>query len=308
MSQERRGSCWPAGPERRHRLVSHCDVLISIDHRYRSGAIENIPSFSQCTNHLQDQYTTANTTTTDLAALHTANTNIVINSKELSLNTSGTGLLRRHAEVEHITSVVHWNDQDTIFGGNTIYRRATDLFSGRGSKNGTSDRGITETVADEARKGGFVPGAAAGHDGDLVCSAGSIWAAEDNLVLLVQGQRRVCESEGVQGRDDQVVWVREEMFGWNGQTLWRRSGVDLGVGLNLLCIVDQKWFSTSELRLGCLNCLRIDIEIIESRRDITQGCIQVLYSCRVRFDSRSGGWVHANRLCRSQSGGLPRIP
>lgn len=69
-------------------------------------------------------------------------------------------------------------------------------------------------MADEACKCGFVAGTAAGYDGDFVCSAGRIWTAENDLILAVQGQRWVCECKRVKRCEDQVIWVGEEMFGW----------------------------------------------------------------------------------------------
>jgi hypothetical protein len=40
-------------------------------------------------------------------------------------------------------------------------------------------------MADKPRERGFVAGAAAGHDGNLVWIAGCIWAAEDNFIFFV---------------------------------------------------------------------------------------------------------------------------
>lgn len=172
------------------------------------------PSLSQCTNHLQNQYTTTNTATTNLPTLLATNANIIIDSKEFSLDTSNTGLLRGHTEVQHIAGIVHRNDQHAIISGDTIDNRSADLLGRRRGKDGTGDRGIAEPVADEACKCGFMAGTATRHDGDLVCSAGRIWTAEYNLVLLVQGQRWVCECKRVKRSENQVVWVGEEMFGW----------------------------------------------------------------------------------------------
>lgn len=56
--------------------------------------------------------------------------------------------------------------------------------------------------------------ATAGYDGDLARSAGGIRAAEDDLVLGVQGQGWVCEGEGVECGQNQMVRIGEEVLGW----------------------------------------------------------------------------------------------
>lgn len=51
------------------------------------------------------------------------------------------------------------------------------------------------------------------YDGDLAGLAGCIWAAEDNLVLGVKCKRRVCEGEGVERGENQMVRIGEEVLG-----------------------------------------------------------------------------------------------
>lgn len=102
----------------------------------------NILSFSQSTNHLQDEDTTTNTTTADLAALLLTNTDIIIDSKELCLDTGSTGLFGRHAKVKHVTSVVHGNDEKTLGGVDKVHGSLADLLGRGRSEDGTGHRGI----------------------------------------------------------------------------------------------------------------------------------------------------------------------
>lgn len=175
--------------------------------------LHDLPSFGQGTNHLQEQDTTADTAAADLAALLAAHTDIVTDGVELGANTSSAGLLGGHAKVQDITGVVHGNDQDTIVGRDPIDGGSADLLCGGGSKDGTSNGGVTETLTNVAGKGGLVAGATASHDGDLVLLAGGIRPAEHDLVLGVICKGRVSEGERVESGLNQMVRVGKEVLG-----------------------------------------------------------------------------------------------
>jgi hypothetical protein len=53
----------------------------------------------------------------------------------------------------------------------------------------------------------------AADDGDIgfvVCFG----TAEDDFVLFIKGERRVCDGQGAEGLDDQGGGVGEEVFCW----------------------------------------------------------------------------------------------
>lgn len=54
--------------------------------------------------------------------------------------------------------------------------------------------------------------ATAGNNRDLLLFE-RIRATENDLVLRVESKRRVCESQRMEGSDNQMVRVREEVFG-----------------------------------------------------------------------------------------------
>lgn len=173
--------------------------------------MDNIPSFSQSANHLQNENTTSNTPTTNLTPLLLTNTSIIIHSKELSLNTRSPSLLCRHTKVQHITRVVHGKNKDTLLIVHTVHDTFPDLLRRRRGEDGTCHGGIEETIAHETSEGGFMAGTTARDDGDLGVGGGVRTTVYD-FVFGVEGERGVGEGEGVEGGLDEVRRVVDEVF------------------------------------------------------------------------------------------------
>lgn len=150
----------------------------------------DIPSLGQSTDDLQDENATGNATTTDLSALLPTNTDIIINSEEFGLDTSGAGLLGGHTKVQDITGIVHGNDEDALIGVDAVGGGLANLLSRGGGEDGTGHRRIQQTLAYIASEGGLVAGATTGNNGDFL-----LWrvggTAEDDLAVGIIGQRRV---------------------------------------------------------------------------------------------------------------------
>lgn len=85
------------------------------------------------------------------------------------------------------------------------------LLGGRGCEDRAGSSGSQQALTDQAWEGRFMAGTATGDDGHFGWRGG-VWPAEDNLVLPVQGQGRVCDCQRTQCSVHQVVGVVEEVF------------------------------------------------------------------------------------------------
>lgn len=170
-----------------------------------------IPSLGQSTDYLQNENPTRNTATTDLTPLLPADTDVVVDSKELGFDARGPGLLGRHTKVEDIASVVHRNDQDAMVSLHAVRGGLAYLLGGGGGENRPRHGSIEQTLAYETGESRFMSGTATGDDGDFFLGR-CVGAAENDLVFSVKGEGGVCESECVQGSADQMVGVTEEVF------------------------------------------------------------------------------------------------
>ena len=172
----------------------------------------SLPSFSQSRDDLQNKDTASNTTTTNLATLRSPDTNIIVGSKELGLNTSSPSLLCRHTKVQDVTGVVHGKNKDTLLIVDTIHSTLADLLSRWRGEDGTSNRGIEQSLSNQASKGRFVARATTRDNGDLGVRGRGIRTTVDDFVLGVKAETRVGDSEGVKGGLDEMGRVREEVF------------------------------------------------------------------------------------------------
>ena len=188
-----------------------------------------LPSLCQGANDLQDQDTATNATTANLAALLLANTSVIVDGEEFGLNARGAGLLRGHAEVEHVARVVHGNDQHALLVVHAVHGALANLLSRRRGEDGARDGRIKQTVTDIARERRLVTGATARDNGNLRLLDG-IRATENDLVVGVKGQRGICQSERVQRGANQMVRVGKEVFGWSATLACALMQIVWGLG------------------------------------------------------------------------------
>ena len=152
----------------------------------------------------------------DLAALRAPHAHVVPNHHHLDLLAHRPRLLRPHAEVQHVPRVVHDDNQDAWgVAGQAVRDAGADLL-GRGAReDGACNDGGQEAFAHVADVGGLVAGAAAADHGDLGGRGGDGGrVAVEDLVGLVEEEGRVREGLGLEGRDDGVRRVGEEVFRW----------------------------------------------------------------------------------------------
>ncbi|KZL87158.1 hypothetical protein CI238_07960, partial [Colletotrichum incanum] len=128
----------------------------------------------------------------DLACLGPADADIVPDYDHLDLEPGGAGLLDGHAEVQHVTRVVHDGNEDAL--GRVDARRdgSAHLLGAGAGEDCAGDGGREEALADHGREGRLVARAAARDHGDLRHGIGGRPAVDD-LVGLVEGEARVRE-------------------------------------------------------------------------------------------------------------------
>jgi hypothetical protein len=121
----------------------------------------HVPSLGQSSDDLQDEDTTTNTATANLSALLPADARVIINGKELGLDSCSPRLLSSHAKVENVPGVVHRYDQHALFIVDAIHGSMANLLGRRRGEDAASYRGGHESMTDIARKGRFVTGTSA---------------------------------------------------------------------------------------------------------------------------------------------------
>lgn len=92
---------------------------------------KDLPSLCQSPRDLQDQYTTPDTPSANLASFGAAYAHIIVDWEELGSDSRRAAFLSRHTKIQDITSVVVGQDQDARIRGYTINCSAANLF-GRG--------------------------------------------------------------------------------------------------------------------------------------------------------------------------------
>lgn len=120
-------------------------LLPEVSSCHRAQALSDIPGSGQCSSNLLYKDSSCNASPTDFTALRPRHTGIVANHKHLDvdsccscflwnmsamfrLKTIEKAHLDSHAEVKHIASIVHDNDQNTFRCVNTTQKTSSDLL------------------------------------------------------------------------------------------------------------------------------------------------------------------------------------
>lgn len=98
-----------------------------------------IPFSSKRTSNFLDKHCSRNTSASDLTSFRTPYTRIVADHHHVDFNTSSARFLHRHAEVQHIASVVHYNHEDALVFLNAMQDTSSHLLCTWRSEDGTCD-------------------------------------------------------------------------------------------------------------------------------------------------------------------------
>lgn len=147
--------------------ASNRDSVIRNLFRHLVDLLQAGSGCSERAGNLLHEYSACDTTAADFATLLPSNTAVVCHNNHLCLNARSFGLFNRHAEVEHIASIVHDNNQHALTLLNPLQDASSDLLrTGRGEDR--SRYGAREQAwSDEGCERGFVACATARYQGDL---------------------------------------------------------------------------------------------------------------------------------------------
>jgi hypothetical protein len=113
--------------------------------------------------------------------------------------------------MQHISRIIHGNNQNTLFSVKTLNSTSANLLRRRRRKDSSCNGSSQKPLSDITGKGRFVARTTTADDGDIGFVVG-FGTAEDDFVLFVKGERRVGDGQGAEGLDDQGEGVGEEVF------------------------------------------------------------------------------------------------